>query len=72
MRILACFLLCSMMGGVSEVLFIAGKNFIKGRLGRTARKLPDSSAPIRARARFVIASVPTIAPNAAGLESEQA
>jgi hypothetical protein len=41
-------------------------------LGRTARKLPDSSAPIRARARFVIASVPTIAPNAAGLESEQA
>jgi hypothetical protein len=39
MRILACFLLCSLMAGVSELLFAAAMDFVKGRFGRTGRKL---------------------------------
>jgi hypothetical protein len=44
MRILACFLFCSMMGGASEVLFDAAKDFVKGKFGGTARQQPDTLA----------------------------
>ncbi len=72
MRILACFLLCSMMGGVSEVIFIAAKNFIKGRFGRTTRESPDGSASRQERVPSVIDGVPTMETNAVGVGSEQA
>jgi len=61
-----------MMGGASEVLFLAAKDFIKGRVGRNARKLPDISSPIQARVPFLTDGVAAIAPNACGLGSEQA
>ncbi len=72
MRILACFLLCSMMGGASEVLYAEAKNSIKGRLGRTSRKLPATSASAPMRAAFVADGVRSIGPSNRGLDSEQA
>jgi len=45
MRILACFLLCSMMGGASEVLFTEAKNSLKGMFSRKVRKFPVTSGP---------------------------
>jgi len=39
MGILACFLLCSMIGGVSEILYAAVIYYIKARFGRTDRKV---------------------------------
>ena len=44
MTILACFLLCAMMGGVSELLFAAAMDLIKGRLERTDRRCVRSSS----------------------------
>jgi hypothetical protein len=72
MKLFACYLLCSMLSGVSEVLFLAAKDFINGRYGRTARRLPDSSAHTRTRMPSVPDRVITNGPDAAGLESEQA
>jgi len=72
MRILACFLLCSMMGGASEVLYTEAKNTIKGRFGRTSRKLPATSASALTRAPFVADGVRSIGPSDGGLDSEQA
>lgn len=54
MRILACFLLCSLIGGVSEVLFAAAMDFIKARYGRSAQKPHHASAPSRSRPRFEV------------------
>ena len=72
MKVLACYLVCYMMGGVSEVLFAAARDFIKGRFGRVTRKLADTSAPTRALVRFVIDSMPSIESNTAGFKSERA
>ena len=72
MKMFACYLLCSMLSGVSEVLFLAAKSFINGRFGRTARRLPDSSAPARMRKLSVPGRPTANEPNAAGLESQQA
>ena len=72
MKILACFLLCSMMGGASEVLFIEAKNSIQGRFGRTVRKFPTTSAPTQTRAPFVTDGVRSIEPSDGGLTSVQA
>jgi len=46
MRILAWFLLCSMMGGASEVLFAAAKNSLKAKFSRTTSRLANSSATV--------------------------
>jgi len=72
MRILACFLLCSMMGGASEVLFAEVKNSIKGKFGRTAGKFPVTSAPTPTRVPCIADCVRSIEPNHGGLDSEQA
>ena len=71
MRVLACFLLCSMLGGASEVLFAEAKNSIKGWCGRTARKFPVASDAGQMRVPFVGDYVHSIEPNDGGLDSEQ-
>ena len=38
MTILACFLLCALMGGVSELLFAAAKDLLKGKSDRAGSK----------------------------------
>lgn len=73
MRVLACFLLCSMLGGASEVLFLAFKDSIRGRPGRASRKLPEVSASTQARVPFGSNGVPdNMERNDGRLESEQA
>lgn len=72
MRVLACFLFFSMMGAASEVLYLAGKNFIKGRFGGMPRKLSETSGPTQAQVDFGNDGMSTIEANAGGLESEQA
>jgi len=72
MKILACFLLCSMMGGASEVLFGAARNSIKSRFGRAVRGLPDSSAPTLAQTTIETDGMHVSEQNAAGLKSGQA
>lgn len=62
MKILACFLLCSMLGGASEVLFTAAKNLFKGWFVRATRELSATSAPTQARPLLVIDSAPAISP----------
>ena len=72
MKMFACYLLCSMLSGVSEVLFLAAKDFINGRFGRSTRRLPDSPAPTRVRILSAPDRLNANEANAAGLESEQA
>jgi len=71
MRVLACFLLCSMLGGASEVLFAEAKNSIKGWLGRTARKFPVASDPGQMRVPFVSDYGHSFEPHDGGLDSQQ-
>ena len=52
MRILACFLLCSMMGGVSEILFLEVRNFFRSKLGRAARTTLRGSGSTAAEVSF--------------------
>lgn len=70
MKILALYMLCSMIGGIPEVLFIAAKDFISGRFGGTSRRLPENLAPALAQVSFVPHVVPTIESNAGGLEPQ--
>ena len=49
MRVLACVLLCSMIGGVSEVLFLAAKKSIKDIFARAAQSVPSAPAPTEER-----------------------
>jgi hypothetical protein len=62
MRILACFLLCSMMGGASEVLFTEARNSIRGWFARNARKFPVTSASTQLRVASIVDCVPLIEP----------
>ena len=70
MRSLAFFMFISMMGGVSEVLFMAAKDFINGRFSQTAERLHDPAVPIHARV-FFAGDAAAIELNDAGIESKQ-
>lgn len=52
MRILACFLLCSMMGGASEILFVEARKIFRSRLSRVAQTTLNGSTSTAAGVSF--------------------
>ena len=68
MKMLACFLLFSMMGGAAEVIFIGAHGFIKGRSGQTEPKLPASSASTCSQRLPATSSAGVMESNAMGPE----
>ena len=66
MKILACFLLCSMLGGASEVLFDEAKNLFQGRLVRARRELSATATPTQGRASIFFDGEASVEPCQAG------